>query len=134
MKKSHPYYYQVQAQLLCTKGRYCDFVVWTEEVFHCERITSDAEFFREFIQQSKRFFKQCILVEILGTFYTAPRNTSLTSVQATASGRDNYCYFEGPVEGNMIVCDNGNYPYQWFHSKCLDMQFPKRKKGFVQTA
>jgi len=51
-KKSHTYYYQVQAQHVCTKGSYCDFVVWTEKDFHFERITFDAALFREFIQQS----------------------------------------------------------------------------------
>ena len=130
LKKSHPYYYQIQSQLFCTKRSYCDFFVWTEKDFHHERIRFDARFFENCLEESKKFFKHCILIEVLGKFYTVPRNTCLPLAKTTATDRDSYCYCEGPEEGDMIGCDNESCPYQWFHLECLDMKIPKTKKWF----
>lgn len=69
-------------------------------------------------------------MEILGKFYTVPRNTSVAPAEATANNRDSYCYCEGPDKGDMIGCDNENCPYQWFHLECLNIKAPKTKKWF----
>ena len=39
----HAYYYQVQAQIILTGAKYCDFVVWSPEEFVTLRISPDAE-------------------------------------------------------------------------------------------
>ena len=36
LKKSHPYYYQVQATMFCMKRNWCDFVVNTTQDLHIE--------------------------------------------------------------------------------------------------
>ena len=55
LKKSHPYFYQIQSQLFCTNRMYGDLFIWTEEDWHLESTTFD-EFFRECIVMSKTFF------------------------------------------------------------------------------
>ena len=63
------YYYQIQCQLFVTTKYNCDFFVWTTKDWHLERISIDKVFCNEMIVQSRKFFKLCILVEILGKFY-----------------------------------------------------------------
>lgn len=38
---NHEYYYQIQTQLICSSANYCDFIVWTDNDIHVERIYSD---------------------------------------------------------------------------------------------
>ena len=64
------YYYQIQCQLFVTKKNYCDFFVWTTKDWHLEQISIDKEFCNEMIVQCRKFFKLCILPEILGKCYT----------------------------------------------------------------
>ena len=44
LKHTHPYYYQVQMQIFVSQTDYCDFVVWTEDDIHLERIEPNEEF------------------------------------------------------------------------------------------
>ncbi|XP_021352053.1 uncharacterized protein LOC110449491 isoform X1 [Mizuhopecten yessoensis] len=44
LKKKHSYYSQVQTQIFVCDKQYCDFVVWTEQEVHIERIEPDEEF------------------------------------------------------------------------------------------
>ncbi|XP_035685431.1 uncharacterized protein LOC118422035 [Branchiostoma floridae] len=65
LKHSHPYYFQVQAQLACTGRNYCDFVVWrgagkTTQQLHIERIYPDVAFFSTYVAKAKTLFnKNC---------------------------------------------------------------------------
>ena len=38
LNHSHPYYYQIQAAMFCTKRTWCDFVVWTNKDLHIQFI------------------------------------------------------------------------------------------------
>lgn len=38
LRPSHSYFYQIQATMLCTKRKWCDFVLCTKEDMHVERI------------------------------------------------------------------------------------------------
>ena len=133
LKMTHPYFYQVQAQMFCTNRRYCDFFIWTEKGWYLERILFDAKFFDECIAKSRCIFFNSIMIELLGKFYSRPRATVLEAclTQNDESPRDTYCYCEGPEKGTMIACDNEHCPYEWFHMDCLKLeQAPKRKKWF----
>ena len=57
LKKNHPYYFQVQQQLLITEVQYCDFVL------HCNvghpyviRICADLEVQNQIVENTKRFW------------------------------------------------------------------------------
>ena len=70
LKSSHSYYYQIQLQLLLCEVGYCDFVVWAESELVHLRIKPDFEFMDETISKATAFFKQVILPELLGKWFT----------------------------------------------------------------
>ena len=41
LDRTHPYYYQIQGQLMITGTAFCDFVVYTRKDLHVERIKPD---------------------------------------------------------------------------------------------
>ena len=133
---------QVQCQLFCSNASYCDFVLWTNEDIHIERIYPDEEFWLVNVDRAKLFFDTSILVELLGKFYTrVTKPTQYVSAQASCSELSNvqdldgsvenetdsntvqlYCYCQGPEEGDMVGCDNPSCTFQWFHLKCLKLK------------
>ena len=104
--------------MFVTKKNYCDFFVWTTKYWHLERISTDMEFDNEMIVQSRKFFKLCILPEILGKFYT--RRPILNNIANQANcvqqiepvkdqGHNEKTYFyckKETVGTTMIACDN----------------------------
>jgi len=70
---AHKYYYQVQTQLLLSDKDYVEFVLWTMQGLHIERIEPDAEGFVEIIAKSKEYFQIGVLPELVGKFYTRSR-------------------------------------------------------------
>ena len=53
LKESHPYYYQVQATMFCTKRNWCDFVVNTTQDLHIERIRFNEPFWAKVMPKLK---------------------------------------------------------------------------------
>ena len=47
---------QVQAQLMCTGSKYCDFIVYTKQSVHIERVEADTAFAEENVPKVKTFF------------------------------------------------------------------------------
>ena len=70
LKRNHPYYFQVQLQMFASKRGYCDFVVWTTEKLHIKRITLDEDLMKELVPKAERFYKLCILPELLEKWFT----------------------------------------------------------------
>ena len=63
-----------------TGHSFCDFVVWTKEVLHIERITLDEALIESALPIAEKFYKLCILPELLGKWYTwkqPPRDSSV---------------------------------------------------------
>ncbi|PFX34305.1 hypothetical protein AWC38_SpisGene888 [Stylophora pistillata] len=67
LKKSHQYYYQVQAQLYICDVDYCDFVVWTPKDIHIERIVPNDEFWADITFKATLFFVNGVLPELMIT-------------------------------------------------------------------
>ncbi len=144
------YYIQVQCQLFCSNMSYCDFVLWTNEDLHIERIYPDESFWLESVDRAKLFFDTSILVELLGKFYSRTTKPTLhVSAEASCSEPSSfdqnsvegeevnsnsiqqYCYCQGPEEGDMVGCDNPSCTFQWFHLKCLKLKsFPQCKSWY----
>ena len=117
---------QVQCQPFCTQMNYCDFVVWTEEDIHFERIYPDESFWMENISRVNQFFNAVILPELVGKFYSqgsestsTPKSpvespspsavdpTSIPSPLTPSTGdTEKFCYYQGPEEGDRVGCDN----------------------------
>ena len=70
LKKSHQYYYQVQAQINITESKYCDFLVYSPNEVFLERILPDDIFWKATVAKAEDFFKRCVLPEILGRRFT----------------------------------------------------------------
>ena len=91
LDRTHAYYYQVQTQIFIAKVDYCDFCVCTfptdnEPCLHIERILPDFEFWSSCLDASSDFFKQCLLPEILGTWFSRKSIASTHQSQATKEG------------------------------------------------
>ena len=72
LKRNHAYYYQCQLQLFVTGYSFCDFVVWTEQELHIERITLHETLIQSTLPIVKKFYKLYILPGLLGKWYTCP--------------------------------------------------------------
>ena len=163
LDNTHAYYYQVQCQLYVCDVAYGDFCVCTfekdeghnsysESGMHIERIYKDSVVWDECTLASERFFKTCLLPEIIGNWYTRPAVTTERNVIDTTISTDviassslnssatledsadlaqdqpTYCYCHKPEKETMIACDNPDCPYEWFHISCLKMTtIPKGK-------
>ena len=71
LKKTHQYYYQVQAQIFLCNVSYCDFVLYSpHEATFMERILPDDAFWVTNVEKAEQFFNRCVLPEILGKKFT----------------------------------------------------------------
>ena len=75
LKADHPYYWQCQVQMLCTGRCYCDFVLWTNEEIHIERILFDEALIETTIATAKEFHVKCVLPELLGKWFSRQHAT-----------------------------------------------------------
>ncbi|XP_034094372.1 uncharacterized protein LOC117561180 isoform X3 [Gymnodraco acuticeps] len=66
LDRRHAYYHQIQAQLHLVDVDYCDFVVWTKKDLFVERIVRDVDLWDNIIPRVERFFRLCVLPEVLG--------------------------------------------------------------------
>lgn len=118
LRRNHRYYAQVQGQLLICEVSYCDFVVFTEEGLHIERIFRDETFCNRMLSGLEKFFKHCILPEIL-----------THRLQQSCTGKDqNYCICGKRKIGKTVICSGQGCSGKWFHAKCMGFQsVPKGK-------
>ena len=68
LKRNHPYYYQVQAQLGVCNKKYCDFYFWTKQDFHYERIYPDIEFWGNCLKNVRTFSDFAFFQNLWGNF------------------------------------------------------------------
>ncbi len=150
----------MQAQLFCTKLSYCDFIVWTKNDLHVERIKPNTTFMENNLAIVKHFFEVAVLPELLGRWFSRPMESVSVNESAslpssaesqsspsTSSGAnhsevvlhtsptehktDQYCYCQKGEHGRMVGCDNNSCIYRWFHLECLKLKnFPKSSKWY----
>ena len=70
LKKDHAYHYQVQCQLAVSESAYCDFVLWVNGVLHRQRVLPDKEFWNAAHGKASDFFRQVLLLELCGRYFT----------------------------------------------------------------
>lgn len=60
LKRTHPYYAQIQGQLAITERKWCDFVIFTTKGICVERIEYDAEFWEDkLLPKLINFYDNC---------------------------------------------------------------------------
>ena len=60
---SHPYYHQIQGELIATKLEYCEFVVWCPSGILVTSIKVDMKWQKENITLLERIYKKCFVRE-----------------------------------------------------------------------
>ncbi|XP_054005272.1 uncharacterized protein LOC128890641 [Hylaeus anthracinus] len=66
LRKTHPYFYQVQGQLDITGRKYCLFCLWTKKGIMSIRVEKDDDFWkREMEPKLTQFYLNCMLPEII---------------------------------------------------------------------
>jgi len=142
LDQMHSYYYQVQTQSFVCDTQYSDFCVYTfasdgdEENVHIERLDRNESFWlEECVPKAGKFFRTCLLPELLGNWYTRPTEFPNFNVKTpVASNKPKYCFCCGPEDGTMIVCDNPDCQFEWFHFKCLQLTTYLRVSGIALIA
>ena len=132
LKEDTAYYYQVQAQLNICDVQYGDFVVWTPHGINVERLLPQQEFFESAVKKIEDFYKQAIMPELLGKWYTKkPVMPSEVDAATSSTAQDNcnttseelWCYCKKPEDDRqMIGCDYPGCTIQWFHVDCLQLK------------
>ena len=69
LSHSHPYYYQIQAAMFCTKRTWCDFVVRTNKDLHIQRVSYREEFWKVVLPKLQSFYFDAILPELAAPHY-----------------------------------------------------------------
>lgn len=69
LKKKHPYYAQIQGQLLCTGRKYCNFIVYTFKEIKVLYISKDENFIEEMLKGLIDFYNNYLEKEILNKYY-----------------------------------------------------------------
>ncbi|KAL3854059.1 hypothetical protein ACJMK2_013340 [Sinanodonta woodiana] len=134
LKRVHPYFYQVQTQIKLCEREFADFVVWTSEEVHIERIELDRDFWEDIISRAANFHNMAIMPEIVSRFYSRLNKPVLTPSLPSENNQSNgssdvFCYCQQGETDTMVACDNQNCKYQWFHLQCLGLRKNELPKG-----
>ncbi|KAJ8963022.1 hypothetical protein NQ317_006157, partial [Molorchus minor] len=101
----------VQLQMFATKLKYCDFVIWSENVLFIERIDYDEDFLNMNIEKAFQFYKYVVKPELLSRFFT--NKLGLGRVQT-------WCVCKKPDDSRpMLQCDNDECDIGWYHFECI---------------
>lgn len=66
LKRSHPYYSQVQGQMAITERKWCDFLVYTTKDFAVDTIDFDEDFWKQkLLPALEKFYCSCVAPEIV---------------------------------------------------------------------
>ena len=64
LKKTHPYYFQIQLQLLITEAKFCDFVLYSDKgPLSIERINPDLDLHIRIIDSTRIFWEKVFIPE-----------------------------------------------------------------------
>ncbi|XP_068743620.1 uncharacterized protein [Montipora capricornis] len=123
LKKEHEYFYQTQQQLFTVERKYCDFVVCAfdecgaTKFFH-QRILPDEQHWNSVLPKLTKFWRTCILPEVLGKWYT--RKHFMAQVQTDKQPEPGgICYCRKNTTEKGVLCCNSKCPIVSFHLSCL---------------
>ena len=91
---------------------YCDFVCWTPNSIHNERINRNTNFWGEMKPKLEAFFLHVIV--LVGQ--VDKENDSPITDESV------FCYCRKGEIGDMIAFDNPTCDYEWFHLSCVGLK------------
>jgi len=132
LSRKHAYYYQVQTQLYVCNKDFSDFVVWSQQDIHIERILPNREFWDSISTAASAFFQQALLPELVANYYSRTAAANTQDIEAATSSNSvhldqTWCSCNGKEEGRMIACDNSDCLIEWFHYQCVGIK--RKSKG-----
>ena len=118
LKKTHPYWTQVQVQLHVTGFQFAHFVVWTEQDLHIEIIKRDNDFLNTNLSKANKVYKVAILPELLAKWYTQPKEQS----SDTQSASKLFCYCRVKDDESLVlVCSGSACVFRKCHLRCCGL-------------
>ena len=122
----------MQGQLLVTEKDFCDFVVWTPHGIKIQRIYQNIHFTEKLVRKLTNFYVEHVLPEIL--------QRSMQSLQSECAATNElsnensepivYCLCQQEEHGKMIMCEDPNCEYVWFHFKCVGIKRASKQTWF----
>ena len=113
IKRNHPYFYEMQMQMLLTKRSYCDVFVWLKGKENSDklivRVDADISFQQELKAKLINVFEKVILPECI-TRKHDPNNEHSQKL---------YCSCKRPSFEPMIACDGKDCQVEWYHYVCV---------------
>lgn len=73
LKSTSKWYYQVQMQLYVTNTNFCHFFVWSPKNVFMEKIYKDDALWRIAYPIAQKYFREFLVPEIIGTYFTQQR-------------------------------------------------------------
>ena len=122
LRLDHAYYYQCQLQMFVTRRSFCDFVLWSPKELHIERIALDVAMIQQSVPVAEKFWKLCVLPELLGKCYTrkqCPKVPPSLNVPTDEEDSGRWCYCREDKGGEMIACDGKSCDITWYHLDCV---------------
>lgn len=69
LKRNHPYYAQIQGQLLCTGRKFCNLIIYTFKEIQVCFINRDDEFIDEMVRGLVSFYECDLKPEIINKYF-----------------------------------------------------------------
>ncbi|XP_066930891.1 uncharacterized protein [Clytia hemisphaerica] len=136
LKQDHPYYYQVQLQMLITGIPRSYFIVYSPTVSLIQEIFIDPDFLNEKVPISKQFYVNVILPELTSKWYSRKYSDipefaiENTSSVAENDSEDLCCTCNREVNEDIIVCGDKSCVVRVYHLKCVGLDSAPKRKWF----
>ena len=97
--------------------KYCDFFMWTEKDYFCQRIIQDKDICKTCVEKAELVFRNGVLPEIIGKCFTrVPKVTVYDNKDGSQ-----FCYCKGEVIEEMYPCSRAEGRLKYFHLECLNL-------------
>ena len=131
LKHGHPYFSQVQQQMLVFQCDLCYFVLWTTKQCVITTVLRDNNFLTDLISKVENFWTRHCLPELL-THKMVQAQQSVLLIPG-ANECIAHCVCGKPDEvSDMIGCDNANCKYKWFHFTCVNIKRPPKGSWYCK--
>lgn len=122
LSKTHPYYFQVQMQLMICQLTVCDFVVWTNCGMFIAEVAFDQVICDKIYFTIGSFVRKHLIKEIL--------TRSLLSYADDATANEYICICNRPQFGKIVLCSKKDCKIVRFHYECVGIKRKPIKAWF----
>ena len=114
LKQKHPYYCQVQTQMLVTSVEVCDLVIWTSSGMHIISVPRDCDYINSLKLKLTDFVTEHLIPEIIHQKLQRINEANEFNNPSTS-----VCSCQRPAFGKMIVCGNEECMVEKYHYECV---------------